>query len=56
LSDGQALLRRAGAESVEVPPTPGVLEKRLQALENKENEYRKERKETAKRLQTNERT
>jgi len=37
-------------------PTPAFWEKRLQALENKENECRKERKETTKRLQATERT
>jgi len=38
------------------PPPRVFLEKRLQAAENKENEYRKERKETTKRLQVNEKT
>ena len=58
--NAEARLRRAGAEGAELaqryPPPRVFSEKRLQALENKGNECRKERKETTKRLLANERT
>ncbi len=43
---------KLGAEVLGYPPTRVFWQKRLQALENKGNECRKERKETTKRLQT----